>query len=460
MFAKPLTSAACKKFAPGRARRRIRDAGARSLFLIVEPSGHKGFQMRFRTAGGRIGKLTLGPFDPSDQGTKEAPVIGQPLTLAAARTLAAEVLRQRELGRDPIADHKARKHRQRVEIKEKGSNSFATVARDYVREHVRPHMRRWQEVAGLIGLQYSDDGSKLEVIAGGLADRWSDRPLSSVDDHDIFAALDEAKKIGVPGRPVRNRGPSDARARALFTVLSSLFNWARRHRRTNAGNPCSGLRPANAVARDRVLSNAELVRFWTAADGEPLVGPLLKLLLLTGARLNEVAGMRWSELSEDGALWSLPKERTKNKRAHSVPLAPLAQTLIGNVPRLAGSDLVFTTTGKTPVSGWSRTKRRLDRNMLAIARKDKRDAVIAPWRLHDLRRSLVTGMAELGVRSDVIEVAVNHVSGSRGGIAGVYNRSELMDERREAFKRWANHVSGLVAGKGANVVRLSGKRAK
>src|SRR5262249_33589788 len=119
MSDKPLTAAACRKFAPSRKRRRIRDAGARSLFLIVEPSGHKSFQMRFRLSGGRIGKLTLGPFDPSDKGPKDAPVIGQPITLAAARTLSAEVLRQRELGRDPIADHKARKHRQRLELKEK-----------------------------------------------------------------------------------------------------------------------------------------------------------------------------------------------------------------------------------------------------------------------------------------------------------------------------------------------------
>jgi integrase len=282
--------------------------------------------------------------------------------------------------------------------------------------------------------------------------------LSEIDDHDDYAAHDEAKKIGVPGREVRNRGLSDARARALFTALSSLFNWARRHRRTSAGNPCSGLRPANAVARVRVLSNPEFVWFWKAADAEALVGPLLKLLLLTGARLNEVAGMRWSELSEDGATWTLPKERTKNKRAYAVPLSPMAQALIASVPRLTGSDLVFTTTHETPVSGWSRTKRRLDRNMLTIARKDKRDAVVAPWRLHDLRRTLVTGMAELGVRSDVIELCVNHVSGVRAGVAGTYNRSELWDERKDAFKRWANHVAGLVDGRGANVVRMPGKR--
>jgi hypothetical protein len=104
---------------------------------------------------------------------------------------------------------------------------------------------------------------------------------------------------------------------------------------------------------------------------------------------------------------------------------------------------MFTTTGTTPISGWSKTKGRLDAAMKT-----------APWRLHDLRRTAVTGMAELGIRPDVIELAVNHISGSRGGIAGVYNRSELLDERRAALERWAKHVAGLVSGKPENVVTM------
>ena len=172
---------------------------------------------------------------------------------------------------------------------------------------------------------------------------------------------------------------------------------------------------------------------------------LLKVLLLTGCRLNEVAGMTRAELSDDGATWNIPGARTKNRRPHVVPLAPLARKMIGT-----GSEgFVFTTTGRSPVSGWSKIKRRLDEAMQ-----------IPPWRLHDLRRTAVTGMAELGIRPDVIELAVNHVSGLRGGIAGVYNKSQLLPERRVALERWAAHVAGVVSGEPANVVPLKSKRGR
>jgi integrase len=161
--------------------------------------------------------------------------------------------------------------------------------------------------------------------------------------------------------------------------------------------------------------------------------------------LREVAGIRPDEL--DGDLWQIPGSRTKNRRPHVVPLAPMAKKLIE-----AARDrrIVFSTTGTTPPSGFSRAKRRLDAAMLAA----NRGKPIADWTLHDLRRSAVTHMAELGIRSDVIELVVNHVSGARGGIAGVYNRSELLDERRDALTRWAQHVERIVHGGSAKVVQL------
>jgi integrase len=125
-----------------------------------------------------------------------------------------------------------------------------------------------------------------------------------------------------------------------------------------------------------------------------------------------------------------------------VPLAPLAQELIESVAA-KGDVFVFTTDGKAPVSLGSKIKNRLDASMN-----------VPPWRVHDLRRTAVTGMAELGIRPDVIELCVNHVSGTRGGIAGVYNKSELLDERRAALERWATHVAGVVSGEAANVVPL------
>jgi integrase len=277
--------------------------------------------------------------------------------------------------------------------------------------------------------------------SGGLADRWRDKSITAIDGHDIHAVVDETRHKGVPGLVRRREGPTESQARKLFSTLSKMFNWLAQHRRLES-NPCTSVhRPEAPVSRDRFLDAGEIVKFWQATDQEPLAGALLKLTLLTGCRLNEVADMRRSELSADLSIWNIPGSRTKNHKAHVVPLPPLARALIANT---AGeSDLVFTTTGTTPISGWSKIKRRLDQRMQVPA-----------WEIHDLRRTFVTGCAELGIRPDVIELAVNHISGSRGGIAGIYNRSELLPEPRAALERWANHIEGLVAGHAAKVVPL------
>jgi integrase len=457
---KPLTAAAARRLRPGPKRRRIRDGGARSLFLVIEPSGHKAFQMRFRTPTGRIGKLTLGPLHLGTE-TAGPPVVGMPLTLAGARQLAAEVHRQRALGTDPVADHKARRHRARVAIEERKASSFAAAVRNYIEEHAKPKTRNWRETARLLGLRYPKDGGEPEPTHGGLVARWGDKPVRDVDDHDVFAVIDEARRISVPGLEARSEYHSDARARGLFVAVSSLFAWAQRRRLVEV-NPCRSVpRPAGAMARDRVLSKDEIRWFWQACDSadaprapdapQPFA-PLLRLLLVTGQRLGEVAGMTREELHADG-MWHLPGRRTKNGKTHVVPLPPAARELIDSMP--GNGDLIFSTTGTTPVSGWGRMKRRLDAAMLNIARQERgAKGAIAAWRLHDLRRTCITGMAELGIRPDVIELTVNHVSGSRGGIAGVYNRSELLDERRVALERWSRHIAGLVAGKPVNVAQL------
>jgi len=190
------------------------------------------------------------------------------------------------------------------------------------------------------------------------------------------------------------------------------------------------------------------------AIGQPF-GPLLKLLLLTGARLNEVARMTRDELSADGATWSLPRSRTKNARPHVVPLPPAARDLITSVPHIVNkAGYVFTTRGDVPVSSWTYLKNLLDAAMIAVAKQECADAKIPHWRLHDLRRTTVTGMAELGIQPDVIELCVNHISGTRSGVAGVYNRSELLPERKAALERWAAHLASLVEGKPPKIVPL------
>ena len=156
--------------------------------------------------------------------------------------------------------------------------------------------------------------------------------------------------------------------------------------------------------------------------------------------------MRRDEPGENG-IWAIPGARTKNHREHVVPLPPPALEIIAAAPAVQGG-YVFSIRGARPVAGFSRVKAGLDAHMDGAPR----------WTLHDLRRTAVTGMAKLGVRPDVIELTVNHVSGSRGGIAGVYNRSELLDERRAALAQWAAHVASVTSDRPAKIVTIRRER--
>jgi integrase len=210
---------------------------------------------------------------------------------------------------------------------------------------------------------------------------------------------------------------------------------ARAERGRIAASPMTVLkRPSPPRARDRVLSNPEIVAFWKAADqARPPFGALLKLLLLTGARLREVACMEIGELSDDVSVWTIPGARTKNHRPHIQPLSQLAQEILKGVTRTPDCRFVFSTNARSPVSGFSKVKRRCDSQMK-----------IPHWRIHDLRRTAATGMAEIGIQPHVIEATLNHISGHRGGIAGVYNRAQYASEKKAALEKWAEHVAGLI----------------
>ena len=188
---------------------------------------------------------------------------------------------------------------------------------------------------------------------------------------------------------------------------------------------------------------------------------MCKVALLTGVRREEVRRMSRAEISADGTTWSLSGSRTKNGRPHVVPLSPIVREIIGAMPRIEGeAGYLFTIDGRRPIAGIAKNKERLDRAVLEAARMECGEgATIAPWRLHDLRRTFVTGLAELGIRPDVIELTVNHVSGTRNGIAGIYNKSELLVERRAALERWAAHIHGLVSDSASKVITLPRKGA-
>ena len=318
--------------------------------------------MRVIRPDGRIAKLTLGPFDTSNDAEDDRQ-IGKPLTLAAARRLAADVGHQRAMGRDVMSDQKVAKVEMLVKHRERVANNFGQAVKDFIEGHAKPKTRGWQGTAKLLGL--TPDG---ELVKGGLADRWGDRPLAEIDGGDIYNVVEEARQRGVPGMAAKGEGPSEARARHLHSALSKMFSWLHRHRRIET-NPVASVHPPDpGGSRDRVLSAAEIVKFWKAADAEPTFGPLLKLLLLTGCRLNEVAGMRRSEI--DGELWTIPKSRTKNHKAHVVPLPPHALDL----DRVQEDGLRVHDDRQSPLSGWSKLKRRTRRGhgrgraALALAR--------------------------------------------------------------------------------------------
>ena len=445
-MAKTLTAVAVKNYRPGKERREIRDGGCAGLHLVIQPqpSGAKSWALRFRRPSGKPAKLTLGPVDLSGSEVASQPVLGMPLTLASARRLAADIHHQRATGRDVVADHEAAKRRRRFEQETRDATIFDAAARDFIEGHAKKKTRRWQEQARMLGLRPTAEG--LEVIRGGLVERWRDKPVTEIDGHDVFGVVDETRRTGVPGLERRSDGPTEPRARAMFACLSKMFSWLLQRRRVDK-NPCAGVhRPDAPMARDRVLTDAEVVKFWWAADSERKeFSALLKILLLTGSRLSEVAGMLRAELSEDYSTWNIPGGRTKNRRPHLVPLSPLVRKLIADITedRALDGQLVFSTSGDKPISGWSKIKKRLDRKM-----------AIPPWRLHDLRRTAATGMAELGIAPHIVEAALNHVSGAKAGVAGTYNRAAYASEKKAALDKWASHVEDQTSRREDKVVSM------
>jgi integrase len=468
-----LTVAAVRNRKPKRTRIELPDSNG--LHLVIQPSGAKSWAVRYRRADGRPAKLTLGTVDVTGAELEGEPMIGGHLTLAAARKLTAEVHRQRALGNDPIADKKAEKLRHRKAITKAAETSFMASARYYI-EHSRKKRtakgidrnRGWRDTAQVLGLSYPKDGGEPSIIKGGLAERWRDKPVAEITSEDIAIAVDDAIEKGIPGRPVRNNDASNSRGHEMVSALSPMFRALHEKRRVRS-NPCLGIhRPKPPAARNRVLNVKADVRgadelrwLWKACDvmGAPM-GSLAKLLLLLGQRRDEVAEMPISELSDDLSTWHLPGERAKNGRPNEVPLPPLARTIVADLIGDRTSGFVFLSkTDKTPISGFSKFKKKLDRAMLAFAREDDPDAVIKPWQLKDLRRTAVTGMAEIGIEPHIVEAVVNHISGHKAGIAGMYNYATYDKQKRAALERWASYVESIVSERpDKTVVPLKGRR--
>jgi integrase len=342
------------------------------------------------------------------------------LPVAAARDRAKRDLAQAQLGLDPQTE----KNESRIRSKD----TFSAVAEHYLKfkaTRLKPRT--------------------FEGVEGHLVNHWrpfKGRPIHDISRRDIALQLVEI---------ANERGPYAAnRARA---TLSNFFAWAMKEGLVDA-NPVAGTnRQTDEKARDRVLSDAELRAIWNACNGDDY-GSIIRLLILTGQRRDEVGSIAQCEISVAERKWTIPRERTKNRRAHSVALSDPAIAILTtaiNRPGREDRDAIFGegNSGRG-FSGWSACKERLDKRIAEAARVKP-----AQWRVHDIRRTVATRMADLGVLPHVIEAVLNHVSGHKAGVAGVYNRAHYANETRQALDLWGAHVEALAAGKaGSNVTRM------
>jgi integrase len=236
---------------------------------------------------------------------------------------------------------------------------------------------------------------------------------------------------------------SDITADHVRASLSGFFTWAMKEGLVET-NPTTGTNRTPAKARDRVLSSEELRTIW-AALRDDTCGDLVRLLMLTGQRCDEFGSLCHSEIDFNKSLIVLPPGRTKNKLEHVLPMSDAVATILKGRKRIVGRDLVFGT-GKGGYSGWSTAKKDLDGRLLEARRKTfgRKAQPMPAWRLHDIRRSVATGMAVIGILPHVIEAVLNHISGHKAGVAGIYNRATYLPEKTAALNTWATHLMTVV----------------
>jgi integrase len=418
---------------PGRKDVLIFDGRLRGFGVRITANGVKVFLFQYR-AGTAVQRVALGRF-------------GQ-VTPAQARKLAGQLAAEVTAGRDPKGERKARAD---AAVAEKAARKRQAEA-DALTFSVL--VKRWQDLH-LAGRRESYRHEAPRALLVSFA-TWSGRPASSIAAKEAIERLD---------RIAQGSGP--AAARSAFAYARAMFGWAVKRQLVEA-NPFAGIHPPRTVAdRDRHLSDEELGAVWRAAsDLAWPMGGFIMMAVLTLQRREEVAAMRWVEISKDRTTWTIPAERAKNGKAHLVHLAAPARKILRDAIRIKGSPFVFTTTGKTPVSGFSATKASLDKAIAEARRKARvTPHAIPAWRLHDLRRTGVTRLAALGFAPHVCDRLLNHVKGSIAGVAAVYQRHEFLPERQAALEAWAKHVLAVAEGKrrqraSAEVVELEAVRQR
>lgn len=418
-----LTDISIKNAKPGTTRREIPDGGCKGLYLVVHPSGKKSWAVRYRHEG-KPRKLTLTGFP----------------ALATARKLATAAMENPES--DPAAEKAAKK----AAAKEQAQSTVdlfpevvATYMKHYAagratRKKTKPRPRTLIETQRLL-----DHLTPKEV--------WGEKRIQEIRKRDVIEVLDGIVDRGAP--IVANR---------TFAAISPLFAWAARRDLIEVSPVVWD--KASEESRERNFTDDEIKWFWKATEklGHPFQA-IFRLLLLTGQRKSEVSEMTEGELDLEKRLWTIGADRTKNRREHVVPMSEPVIAILGAVARIRNDRrLVFTKNGETPPGGGSfigpveacRAK------MNELAGED-----LPHWTLHDLRRTVSTKMNnDLAIDPHIVEAAINHVSGTRGGVAGVYNRASYLKQKQSALDAWGRFVEELVEGKAAlNVVPFQQERA-
>jgi integrase len=360
--------------------------------------------------------------------------------VAEARDRARESLQKARVGKNPVAER--RELAFAAKKAEALPDTFRTVAERYLERYAKKNTKptTWKELR-----------RQLDV---DVFPKWGDRPVASITRQDVTVLLDGIVDRGSP-----------VQANRTLARLKTLFKWLLDEELTPADPTARVRKVVKEAARDRALTNEEIRLFWAGCDklGWPF-GPMYKLLLLTAQRRDEVGGMEWLEIDRDRHVWTIPRQKAKNDRAHEVHLSGFATEILDSLPRV-GTRYVLTTNEERPISGFSKSKERLDTHMLALLRaelakagKDPDQGKIDDWILHDLRRTAATCMARLSVPPHVVDKVLNHVSGSIRGVAAVYNRHAYLDERKAALEAWARYVESIVRPAPSDVVPLVATR--
>ena len=360
-----------------------------------------GYRMR-QGAGGKVLRSWIAQYRRA--GATRRMLIGSAAAVTAdqARTKAKKVLAAVALGDDPQAEKAERRTKDQVTM------------RAVVNEYIADRTSDWRAQTRH-GVTLYLTGPYFRTLHGMAVDKITRRDVAS-------------RVVAI------KREHSPIVAAAARAKLSAFFVWCLRQGLTEH-NPVIGTeQPKRTASRDRVLSDDELATIWRSCnDGDH--GKIVRMMILTGCRRNEIGGMCWSEIAPDKSTWTLPAVRSKNKRALTLPVLPMMREILDTVPQMVSRDQLFGQRSEKGFAGWDKGKQSIDEG-----------SGVTGWRRHDLRRTVATRMADIGIAPHIIEAVLGHHGGFRAGIAGVYNRSPYEREVRAALATWHDHLRAIIAG--------------